>query len=131
MGIEINDDEMWILSSAFELFRIDLQTYRINYRYKYTQEEGGLRIRCLYVHDDESVWVGTMNGLYVFTPHSKEMKIYRHRGDDLFSIPNSSVWTIVKDNNSNIWLGTYMGRLLMLIPVNRRFSILFLSLRMG
>ncbi len=105
----IRNGELWILTNRFSIFKIDQETRKVIYRYKYSNFDN-INVRCLYVFDEKTAWIGTMNGLYILDTGTE--KIYLHQNNnEAFTLPNSSVWTINEDNQKNIWIGTYMGSL--------------------
>ncbi len=116
---KIDNNEMWVLTSNFALFRIDLLTGQINYQYdgNILKDNG---VRCLYISQDDDLWIGTMNGLYIHDPQSNQTRLYQHNYNEVFSIPHNSVWTIYEDKQNNIWLGTYMGSVAYINPYDKK-----------
>lgn len=109
-GVAIKDDNLWIITSKFSILKIDLTTKKVTFRYSYPHHDN-ISIRSLYVSDEGTIWVGTINGLYIFNPETYDMHLYQHNENEEFSLPNNSIWTINEDNHKNVWIGTYMGSL--------------------
>lgn len=49
--------------------------------------------------------------MYILDPSDKRITHYKHSITDPFSLPNNSVWEISEDRQSNVWIGTYSGKL--------------------
>lgn len=103
--------KMWIYVDKEGLYKIDLSSFEIKEHYKafIGCEEKGLRE--FHVDRKGKIWLGTMEGLYIFDPATGSMKEYKHLATDAFSLPNNSVWKIYEDRQGNIWIGTYSGKL--------------------
>ncbi|ADY54331.1 histidine kinase [Pseudopedobacter saltans DSM 12145] len=66
-------------------------------------------VRKIYVANDGTMLIGTMNGLCVYNPFSKDFQVYHHNPDNDKSINDNSIKDIYEDNNGSIWIGTNFG----------------------
>ncbi|MBN1180771.1 MAG: response regulator [Bacteroidales bacterium] len=74
------------------------------------------RVICLYVDQEDNIWVGTRNyGLYKITPQSGKDSIkasyknWMHKENDSSTIGNNEIRNIIKADDGKLWIGTYIG----------------------
>jgi signal transduction histidine kinase/ligand-binding sensor domain-containing protein/CheY-like chemotaxis protein/AraC-like DNA-binding protein len=106
----VRNGALWLLTNRFSILKIDLQTGKIVYRYRYPHFDN-INIRCFYVSDEQTAWIGAMNGLYILNTETDAINLCQKNKNESFSLPHNSVWTISEDNRKNVWIGTYMGSL--------------------
>jgi signal transduction histidine kinase/ligand-binding sensor domain-containing protein/DNA-binding response OmpR family regulator len=100
--------KLWVYAHKYGLYKIDLSTFNIEDRFDFIPEENNL-LRSFLIDKKGSIWIGTLNGLYILNPITREYSHYIHSEKDPFSLPNNSIWTIREDRRRNIWIGTYSG----------------------
>jgi len=71
------------------------------------------------------IWIGTDNGLNIYNPATKSIKLYQNDPSDPHSLSNNYIRCMLKDRNGNIWLGTYQGGINVLHPNQDRFQNFF------
>ena len=102
------DDGLWILTERKGLWKYgEDQQFHLICTFKDPLNQKVIA-RCMMRDQTGKVWVGTMQGLFIFNPETKKISIYQH-SDASGSLVNNSVWTIFEDNIRNIWIGTYGG----------------------
>lgn len=65
----------------------------------------------LFVDSRGIFWIATQYGLLFIDPVNGETLLRRSELNDLFSLPNDSVWSIFQDEDGEVWIGTYGGKL--------------------
>ncbi len=103
--------KLWVYFATHGLFQIDLTTFHIEKQYGLPPIESSNFVRTFHIDKKGKVWYGTLDGLYIFDPETREYSCYVHSKTDPFSLPNNSVWIISEDRQRNIWVGTYSGAL--------------------
>jgi ligand-binding sensor domain-containing protein/serine phosphatase RsbU (regulator of sigma subunit) len=63
-------------------------------------------ILCEYIDSRGFLWVGTNHGLKKIDRLSGKMKVFTHDPDDLFSISDNVVTSIIEDKYGVLWVGT-------------------------
>lgn len=66
------------------------------------------QIRSFVEDDQQNIWFGTFEGLQVYNPHSDTYSVYlpdNYSG----SLTHKSVFSLCKDRQGTIWVGTYYG----------------------
>lgn len=101
--------KMWILTEPATLYKLDLTNFGVEEKQIIPGDFNTILKRAYLFDKFGNIWIGTINGLYVYNPNSKEMKHYSHAEGDEFSLMNNSVWAIGEDRQRNIWIGTYSG----------------------
>lgn len=112
---KIYNNELWVLTSKCTILRIDLTTHLITLRYN-NPDLQKINIRCMNISENADLWIGSMNGLYVLNLKNSQIRRYQHNPTESFCLPHNSIWTIWKDKQNNMWIGTYMGSV---VYVNR------------
>jgi signal transduction histidine kinase/DNA-binding response OmpR family regulator/streptogramin lyase len=102
--------KLWALVQEHGLYKIDLSTRTVEDRFDFFQKQDDTSVRSLYIDKKGDIWLGTINGVYVFDPQKQTYKHYIHSAHDCFSLPNNSIWTINEDRQRNIWIGAYSGK---------------------
>lgn len=60
--------------------------------------------------DDGKIWAGTDGeGLILFDPMTNEWEHFDHDENDLSSLSDNAILTVLVDSDNNLWLGTYAG----------------------
>ena len=61
--------------------------------------------------EDQSgnIWMGTEDGLYIYNPKSKEFTNHKQNYNDRYSLNDNAIYTIFRDREDNILIGTYFG----------------------
>ena len=103
--------KLWVFIDKDGLYKIDLSSFKIEDHYKPLPEYDDSSLRAFHVDKKGNIWLGTINGLYILNPSSRELSLYKHSGTDPFSLPNNSIWEIYEDRQDNVWIGTYSGTL--------------------
>lgn len=106
----VQDEKMWVLSQDDGLFSVDRKTKEVKH-YKLGNDHISNEYRALFIDENGMIWIGTLNGLYVFNPKDEAYKLYTNSEINPFSLPNNSIWTIQEDQHNNLWIGTYSGGL--------------------
>jgi signal transduction histidine kinase/ligand-binding sensor domain-containing protein/DNA-binding response OmpR family regulator len=58
---------------------------------------------------DETVWIGTNNGLDILDIKSGKIKRHKHKLDDLRTLSGNSISDLFQDSKGNIWVATNKG----------------------
>lgn len=79
------------------------------------------QVRQLVEDDDHNIWFGTFDGLQVYNPYSGTYRVHRslHR---LGGLSHSSVFSLYKDSQGTIWVGTYYGGVNYFNPQNSVYN---------
>lgn len=106
---EDNKGQIWLglEKGGVNLYQSDTDQFK-----RYTTENSRLTndiVRKIYVAKDGTIWIGTMDGLNVYSPFVDNFQLYRHDPDDNKSINDNSIKDIYEDNNGSIWIGTNFG----------------------
>ena len=65
----------------------------------------GYQIRSL-IKNDNNIWVATDKGVAVINNNELKLLIEQQKHPNL---PHNSIWSLYKDSNANIWIGTWLG----------------------
>ncbi|WP_291528558.1 hybrid sensor histidine kinase/response regulator transcription factor [Bacteroides sp. UBA939] len=103
--------KLWVFIDKDGLYKIDLSTFKVENHYDPLPEYDGNSLRTFCIDKKGGIWLGTMDGVYIFNTATGETDQYKHSETDPFSLPSNSVWEIYEDRQSNIWIGTYSGGL--------------------
>lgn len=106
--IFISRGKLWLLSDRKGILKIDLVTSLIEDRIEIPTQWAS---KAFYLDRNGLIWIGTIEGLYIIDPATKEFTHYIHSETDNYSLPNNSVWSIKEDCQKNVWIGTFSGGL--------------------
>ena len=89
-------------------------------------------VRSLLVDSRNRIWIGTLNGLVLYTGAGRELLWFQHRDGDSGSLPDNAVFDLVEDDSGHLLVGTGGGvasvdirgeirdaRALRFVPMNR------------
>jgi signal transduction histidine kinase/ligand-binding sensor domain-containing protein/AraC-like DNA-binding protein len=83
---------------------------------------------CMFEDSSGKLWIGTVNdGINLFDPVTRQMKIFRHAEGQPNSLSNNSVSAICENQKGNILVGTLNGGLNIINPKENNFSIVPVS----
>ena len=80
-------------------------------------------IRTLLVAGDDSLWIGTQEGLSILNISSGKMTSYKNDPWDKSSLSQNSIYSMYKDNAGTIWMGTFFGGINSCISHNSPFTV--------
>ncbi len=98
------DSGAWIIKPNGEIF--DLKTEISIYRNSNFLLN---RIRDIKEDNQQNIWIGTYNGIIVFSPFSQSAYLLAHDEVKPYSLKNNSVYSLYKDEQGTMWVGTYYG----------------------
>ena len=110
-GILIEDSlSIWIKTEN-SLDKIILEDYSvISHPYSVRNASAGNTTPSRLVKGvNNTIWLGTSNGLFVFNPDQNSFRHYNNNSDDPNSLSNDNVNTILQDRNGELWIGTDVG----------------------
>ena len=79
-------------------------------KFEYLTVENGLSnniINCIYKDHKGYIWIGTSMGLNRYD--GTNIKIFENKVDDSTSLPHNFVYSILEDNDKNLWICTQNG----------------------
>ncbi|MFW5820694.1 MAG: hybrid sensor histidine kinase/response regulator transcription factor, partial [Bacteroidota bacterium] len=77
-----------------------------------SDEAGTLKsntVRSIIRDNSGTLWIGTLNGLFLYDEKDNLFHHYKHNPDDPGTLNTHSVRAIFQDRDGNIWLGLYYG----------------------
>ena len=69
----------------------------------------GIFVRSFERIDPSTIWVGSESGLYIYNSETGDFKNFRHNKSIPTSISDNAIYSIYKDNEGGIWVGSYFG----------------------
>lgn len=107
---ESSRQEIWIASRMNGLYRImrDGPLTKVPYNPSSEQCIASNQIREFAEDKNQNIWFGTFDGLQVYNPYTDKYHIYKqeHREG---SLSHGSVFSLYRDKQGTIWIGTYYG----------------------
>ena len=108
--IETANNEIWIGTNG-GIARYDGYHFDIFYDdFKDLTELNQHYAKTLWNAPDNKIWIGRIEeGLSVFDPATKKFTQYLHNKNDSSSLSDNNVWSIIGDQQGNIYIGTDNG----------------------
>ena len=79
----------------------------------------GFQIRHLLKNDSNNIWVATDKGIVIIDNFKIKLVIDQQKYPNL---PHNSIWSLYKDSNNSIWIGTWLGGLCFHNKYNNSFQ---------
>lgn len=120
---EASNKELWIGTRLDGMYWMDRQgeVHKVPYSLDAKKGISSMQIRQFIEDDDHNVWFGTFDGLYkydVVTAEYKSIQIPENVG----GLTHSSIYSLYKDKQGIIWVGTYWGGVNYFDPKNDYFA---------
>ncbi|WP_372651378.1 two-component regulator propeller domain-containing protein [Draconibacterium sp.] len=107
-----NNNYVWIGNYANGLYQINL-TNGQSRKFSATQKGNRHLLHNLVhvINEDQQgrVWIGTEDGLCVWSPYTESFDYYQHDIRNPQGINTNPIYDIFCDRDGNMWLGTYFG----------------------
>ena len=113
---------LWI-GSDDGLHRFDRTRGEITLADGAVSELAGLNVLALHRDAGGRLWIGTQTrGLYVLDPSGRSLRHFSHAAQDVRSLPDDDVRSIVEDGAGSLWIGTWNGGLARFDPATSEFT---------
>jgi signal transduction histidine kinase len=126
VDMQINGDDIWLATAGNGLLCFHVPTRTLTRYIAGDLKKGSINsndITCFIIEQNGNMWIGTKGGgLNYFDIKKKTFQHYTEED----GLCNNSIYSLVKDNNSLIWIGTSNG-LSCFDPVTHKFSNYFRS----
>ena len=66
-------------------------------------------VRCIFIDRNENVWIGTNNGLALFSPETERFTCFYNKKGKENSLVSNTILSIYQTNDDNLWIGTEKG----------------------
>ena len=86
----------------------------------------------IFVHDilqysDKELWIASESGLYIYNIYTREYKNLQSVPLDPYSISDNAIYSLYKDIEGGVWVGSYFGGISYLSPSNSNFEKFYYS----
>ncbi len=108
--IEDKDGNLWIGTNGggLNIYNRKFDTFSLFAGYDSTEFQANI-INCLYLGDNEMIWVGTVNGLKKIDPKKRKVTSYFNNPFSSNSISNNVITCITTGKSGFLWIGTEYG----------------------
>ncbi|HYC86449.1 MAG TPA: two-component regulator propeller domain-containing protein, partial [Chryseosolibacter sp.] len=129
-AVEDGENNLWIIT-AEGLTKFEKPTGRFtNYTIKNTDGQPALNLILDICSDGPFIWMGTENGgLIRFDSRSQTFRNFYNDKYDMTSLSDNSVWSVYKDKQDRIWIGTFSKGVALLDKMKDKFAELDIPLQ--
>ncbi len=109
---EDSKKNIWVATWENGLYKIDRNGNTLNYRQTGIKSDKSISsdfVRAICEDNNDFLWIGTKKGLDRLTVESGIFKHYDSEEYNNRQLSNESVWSLLKDSQGTIWVGTYFG----------------------
>ena len=121
---EFNDSTLLVGTHQNGLLKLNKNDYsfkRVNY--KSNNSISSLLINSIVKTEDEKFIVGTNQGLMTFDPYNSTLQLTKFDLNDKYETVESSIESILIDNNKTLWLGTSSKGLIKITNTDNSYKI--------
>ena len=97
------------VGTVFGLKEVNLTNKTIRTLLSKDELGGDIYIRELAFYSDDELWIGTESGLYIYNLHTAKIIHLQNVHGDPYSISDNAIYSILKDREGGMWIGTYFG----------------------
>ncbi len=76
-----------------------------------TEDRKNLMVSCFLQSSPDEVWIGTETGIYLYNFLTRKSSNIRKNSGDRYSLSDDVIYSLLKDREGGIWVGTYFGGL--------------------
>ena len=109
---EDDDGNIWIGTENGGLNRYDPETGHFTH-FKHNpavpQSLAADRVTAIFIASDNTLWIGTSQGLDRFDPWAENFEHHQHNPDNPNSLPANHINALTADQTGNLWVGTTNG----------------------
>ncbi|NLI99979.1 MAG: response regulator [Bacteroidales bacterium] len=102
-------NQLLIASSTKGL--VSVNTVNGTHRLLLSEDEDGQPVfaRCLARMDPKTIWIGSESGLYIYNTETGKAENVRHNRTVPYSLSDNAIYSIYKDREGGIWIGSFFG----------------------
>ncbi|UEG54807.1 response regulator [Mucilaginibacter daejeonensis] len=116
---------LWFGTETSGVFRYDPASDKCMH-YRHVDGDGNsLRsdwIKSILVRNDNTVWIGTRQGLSIFDQEHQRFANYTHDLVNEHSLTDNTIWSFLQDKAGGVWIGTFAGGINIHYPANNNFT---------
>lgn len=109
---EDSHKNIWVSTWENGLYKIQPDGNILNYRQTAVKSDKSISsnfVRVVCEDNNDYIWIGTKKGLDRLTVETGFFKHYDSEEFNNRQLSNESVWSLLKDSQGTIWVGTYFG----------------------
>jgi len=118
----INDNKVLIGCFKMGLKSYDINTRKISTLFLRNSDNTDIYVRDIAAANDREYWVATESGVYIYDLLTNKSRNLRKRPGDPYSLGDNAVYTVCRDNQGDMWVGTFFGGLNYYSKENARFE---------
>ncbi len=103
-------EQFWIATSKHGLYTLDPAAGTIKHTLP-SIDGSPLFVRDIQQAEPEIFWIATESGVIVYNRHSGQYSSLRQQADHPWGLSDNAVYTICKDHQGGMWVGTFFGGL--------------------
>lgn len=120
--LPINQNEVLIGCFKQGLKKYNAKTGEIKTLPLHTDGNTDIYVRDITAAGGQKYWIATESGIYIYDLAKNTSLHLKKRGGDSYSIADNAVYTVCKDNQGSMWVGTFFGGLNYYSKENARFE---------
>lgn len=105
----LSEDRLFIGSATFGAKLYDIKTMTYKDIMAKESEQGEISVNGFLQTTPEEVWIATESGLFIYDMVKECCTLYQNKIRDPFSLSTDHLYSITKDKENGIWIGTYAG----------------------
>ncbi|MBE8714093.1 ligand-binding sensor domain-containing protein [Sphingobacterium hungaricum] len=118
-------DELFLGTTNSGVLLHNLQSKKTEILFSHDKNHFPIFVRDINQQSPDEYWFATESGLYIYNRSTSQVKNIQKEEDNPFGISDNALYTICKDNNNGIWIGSYFGGVNYYSPKNGYFEKIF------
>lgn len=119
------DNNIWIGTSKNGLLKWSVKTREISLILDHLLPHTPFFVRDVLQVDEEHLWIASEIGLLIYNTQTQQYKLLRHEKDNPWSLSDNALYTITRDHQNGIWVGTFFGGINYYHPQHNFFEKIF------
>jgi ligand-binding sensor domain-containing protein/signal transduction histidine kinase len=107
--LETGNGKLLIGTTTQGLMLLDPESKNTTSLISLNKDKTHIFVRDIKKTQDQEYWIATESGVYIYDDASGKITHLEKRNANRYALADNAVYTVCKDNQGGIWLGTYFG----------------------